>query len=57
MSSADVDEAALRLRDQQGDPDAAYELGNLFAARGDLSEAREAYARADERGHGMAAAN
>ncbi len=57
MSSADVEEAALRLRDQQGDPDAAYELGNRLASRGDLAGAGEAYARADERGHGTAAAN
>jgi virulence factor Mce-like protein len=57
LSSADVEEAALRLRDQQGDPDAAYELGNLLASRGQLAEAAEAYGRADERGHGIAAAN
>jgi phospholipid/cholesterol/gamma-HCH transport system substrate-binding protein len=51
------DEAGYRERDQQGDADAAFELGNLLARRGELEEAEAAYARADERGHGTGAAN
>lgn len=57
MPDRGTEEAAYRLRDQQGDPDAAFELGNLLAARHDLAGALEAYRRADGRGHPTAAAN
>jgi len=51
------DEAGYRERDQRGDADAAFELGNLHARRGELEDAEAAYGRADERGHPTAAAN
>jgi virulence factor Mce-like protein len=51
------DESGYQERDRQGDADAAFELGNLHAGRGELDEAEAAYARADERGHPAAAAN
>lgn len=50
------DEGTYWQRDQQGDPDAAYELGNLLAGREDLAGAEAAWRRADERGHPTAAA-
>ncbi len=52
----DPREDADRLRDEQGDPEAAFELGNAYAGRRDLKAAEEAYRRADEQGHGTAAA-
>jgi len=55
--TVDPEEAGYRQRDEAGDPDAAYELGNLRAQNGDIEGAEEAYRRADERGHPTAAAN
>ena len=57
MVAGGAEDAGHRERDRQGDADAAFELGNLHAGRGELKEAEAAYARADERGHGTAAAN
>lgn len=44
-------ETAFRRADTDGNPGAAFNLGELLARRGKLADAEAAFRRADERGH------
>ena len=53
MSSGDDRDASVNGGSKDADP---FELGNRHAKRGEMDQAEEAYRRADEDGHGTAAA-
>jgi virulence factor Mce-like protein len=53
MSSGDDRDASVNGGSKDADP---FELGNRHAERGEMDQAEEAYRRADEDGHGTAAA-
>ncbi|HEV7174024.1 MAG TPA: hypothetical protein VGN29_00955, partial [Solirubrobacteraceae bacterium] len=53
MSSGDDRDASVNGGSKDADP---FELGNRHAERGEMDQAEEAYRRADENGHGTAAA-
>ena len=53
MSSGDDRDASVNGGSKDADP---FELGNRLAERGEMDQAEEAYRRADEDGHGTAAA-